>query len=375
MDVMKEVRALANWPESGHLVFSLYLDTRWSDEHQREKVRIFVKDHLKLIEKEYSGRRLRWEEIEDDVRWIREFVDGLVGQHHDREYDGIAIFACRAEGLRTVVRSGIPFPLTFHLAPRPRIRPLTHLYDEYEAAVFAEVGQTEATTYLIRAGEIEEQHRSEIEIPLPGRTGMWSDARRQRHAEDHVNRHLKHTAEQLMRLTDREDIRNIVLSGRDPVVAAFRRHLPKGYDERVVAVVTLDRRPSRDAVLAATVGALREAERARERAVVRQVTELRGQESRAAVGLDPVLRALEQGRVHCLLISERLERRGFRCTACGKLGEQPPESCELCGEPIVSTDLVEAMVVSAIQRGAEVDEIVGNVDFEEMGGVAALLRY
>jgi hypothetical protein len=33
------------------------------------------------------------------------------------------------------------------------------------------------------------------------------------------------------------------------------------------------------------------------------------------------------------------------------------------------------MVVAAIQRGGEVDEIVGNPDFEELGGVAALLRY
>jgi hypothetical protein len=33
------------------------------------------------------------------------------------------------------------------------------------------------------------------------------------------------------------------------------------------------------------------------------------------------------------------------------------------------------MVVAAIQRGSEVDEIVGHDEFEEYGGVAALLRY
>ena len=65
----------------------------------------------------------------------------------------------------------------------------------------------------------------------------------------------------------------------------------------------------------------------------------------------------------------------YSCTSCGKLGEKPPESCELCGEPVVSTDLGEAMVVSAIQRGADIDEIVGHGEFEELGGVAALLRY
>jgi peptide subunit release factor 1 (eRF1) len=298
-----------------------------------------------------------------------------VSQHHDTDYDGIAIFACRPEGLRTVIRSRIPFPLQFHLAPRPRIRPLTHLYDEYEAALFVEVGQKDASIYLVRAGEIEEHHRSEIDIPEPGRTGMFSEARRQRHTEDHVHRHLKSTAEQLMRLADREEIRNIILSGTETHIAAFRRQLPRGYDENVVAVVSLDRNPSRDQVVTATLAALQDAERERERRVIRQVLDLRGQDGRVAVGLEPVLRALEQGRVHRLLVSERFEARGFRCTACGKLGEQPPESCELCGEPIVSTDLAEAMVVAAIQRGSEVDEIVGHDEFEEYGGVAALLRY
>jgi peptide subunit release factor 1 (eRF1) len=375
MDVIKEVRALANWPESGHLVFSLYLDTKWSDAQQREKVRIFVKDRLKQVEKDHASRRARWEELEEDVGWIREYVDGLVAQHHDTEYDGIAVFACGAEGLRTVIRSRISFPNRFFLAPRPRIRPLAHLYDEYEAAAFADIGRTDASIYLIRAGEIEEHHRSETRPQPEGRTGHYSTPRIESRAEDHMHRHHQEVAEQLVRLVHREEVRNIVLSGTEHVVASFRRHLPKGVDEYVIAHLSLDRDPSRDAVVSATVEALRDAERRREENVVRQVIELQANPSRVAVGMPRVLRALEQGRVHRLLVSDGLERQGFRCAACGKLGESPPESCELCGEPVVSTDLVEAMVVSAVQRGAEIDEIPGNAAFEELGGVAALLRY
>ena len=60
MDVFSEVRALANWPESGHLVLSFYLNTRWSEERQREKVRIFAKDSLNDLEKRLRVRKARW---------------------------------------------------------------------------------------------------------------------------------------------------------------------------------------------------------------------------------------------------------------------------------------------------------------------------
>jgi peptide subunit release factor 1 (eRF1) len=372
MDVLKEVRALANWPESGHLVLSLYLDTKWVDEQQREKVRIFVKDRLKELQKDLKRR---WEAVKDDVEFIRDYVDGLVAQQYDTDYDGIAVFVCNHEGLRTVIRSRIPFENAFHVAPRPRIRPLAHLYDEYETAVFADVGSTDATIHLISAGEIDRTLRIENEVPGRHKQGGWSQARFERRIEDLMAHHHKEVAEQLVRIVDQADVRNIVLSGTDHVVAGFRSYLPKRIDQSVIAALNLDRNPSRDRVVLATVRALTEAERSREEAVLRQVTDLKTSTSRVAVGLEPVLFALAHGRVHRLLISDDFDLPGFRCQACGKLGEKPPESCELCGEPVISCDLAEAMVVATVQRGGEVDEIVGRPELEEMGGVAALLRY
>jgi len=375
MDVAKEVRALANWPESGHLVLSLYLNTKWSDEQRREKVRIYVKDRLKELERDLAGRKSRWAAVEDDVGFIREYVDGLVSQHHDVDYDGIAIFCCEHEGLRSVFRSRIPFGNEFHVAPRPRIRPLSHLYDEYETALFVDVGKSDANIYLISAGEIDRHLLIENDVPGRHKQGGWSQARFGRRIGDLMDRHHREVAEQLVRMADRDDVRNVVLSGTDRVVTNFRSFLPKRVDEAVIGVLSLDRNPSREKAVVATVERLRKAERSREESVVRRVVERKGEAGRVAVGLDPVLHAIGHGRVHRLLLSSTFDRAGFRCQACGKLGETPPESCELCGEPIISTDLGEAMVVATIQRGGEVDEIVDRPELEELGGVAALLRY
>ncbi len=373
MDVSKEIRALANWPESGHLVLSLYLDNRRADEHAREALRIFVKDRLKDLEKDLAGRKTRWAAVEEDVRFIREYVDGLLAGQHDKEFAGIALFCCDHEGLRTVIRSRIPFANAFHVAPRPRIRPLAHLYDEYETAIFADIGSSDAAVYLVTTGAVERVIRIENE-PLPReKSGRLAPA--SRNSDDQMNAHHRQVADLLVREADEADVRNIVLSGTTNVLSGFRRHLPRRMADQVIAEVSLGRNPSREQVAEATVKALRQAERDREDAVVQQVVGMQANPQRVAVGVEPVLRALAHARVHRLLISDKFIRSGFRCTACGKLGEHPPANCELCGEPVVSTDLGEAMVVSAVQRGAEVDEILGRPELEEMGGVAALLRY
>jgi len=375
MDVRKAVKDLAAWPESGHFVISLYLNTRWSDEQQREKVRIFVKDEMKELEREHSSRKARWSAMREDVEWLREYVDGLVAQHYDKDYDGIALFACGREGLRTVIRSRIPFRNACYAAPRPRIRPLVHLYDEYETAVFADVGTSDAQIWLISAGEVDTRLEIENEVHGRHRQGGWSQSRFERGIDEQMDHHHREVAEQLERIVNRHGVRNVVLSGTDHVVANFRRFLHPYIDSQMIATINLDRNPGRDAVVRATVEKLREVEREREDEIVRKVLELRANSGRAAVGLEPVLDALTTGRVHRLLIAEDFDMEGFRCLACGKLGEQPPESCELCGEPVIPANLAEEMVVAAIQRGGEVDEIVAHSEFDEIGGVAALLRY
>lgn len=373
MDVFKEIKSLANWPESGHLVVSAYLDASRSDENARKTLRIFVKEKVKEFEKDIGPRKTRWAAVEGDLRFIEEYVEGLLAGLHDSEYNGIALFCCEHEGLRTVIRSRIPFPNAFYVAPRPRIRPLAHLYDEYETALFADVGQSHASIYLVAAGEVDRTVRIENEHSPRARHGKLSPA--QRGTDDQMNAHHRQVADQLVREADETDVRNVILSGTSAVVANLKRYLPKRLADHVVAEVSLGKNPSREHVLAASAEALQAAERHREETVVAQVLDLKKNPNRVATDVEAVLKALAHGRVHRLLISDRFNRSGFRCTSCGRLGEKPPENCELCGDPVVSTDLGEAMVVQAIQRGADIDEIVGRKELEDMGGVAALLRY
>src|SRR5206468_4025461 len=62
VDFRQRLRELARFESSGSPVVSVYLNTEWVDEHQRERVRIFVKNALA----EARGRR--WAD-RDDLDW------------------------------------------------------------------------------------------------------------------------------------------------------------------------------------------------------------------------------------------------------------------------------------------------------------------
>lgn len=375
MNVAKVVRELANWPESGHLIVSLYLNTKWGGEEQREKVRIFVKDRLRSLEKEMEHQKNRWAAVKEDVRYIREYVDDLVALRRDADYDGIAVFCCDHENLRTVLRSRIPFPNAFHVAPRPRIRPLAHMYDEYERAIFADVGSTDAAIYVIDAGEIGRSLRVENDVPGRHKQGGWSQARFGRRIEEMMDHHHREVADHLTRIVYKTDCRNVILSGTERVVANFRTFLPRYVDDAVIARESLDRNPAPDKVVKTCILALQDAERRREESVMKSVTKLKANPKKVAAGLESVLEALAHGRVHRLLLSDRFAQSGFRCQSCGRIAEETSEECRICAEPVIPTDLAEAMVVSTVQRGGEVDEMVDRPELESLGGVAALLRY
>jgi hypothetical protein len=53
-------------------VVSVYLDTRWSDEQQRERVRVFVKNE--------AGRARDHPAVAEDLEWVQDQVERLVAQ-------------------------------------------------------------------------------------------------------------------------------------------------------------------------------------------------------------------------------------------------------------------------------------------------------
>ena len=98
MDMRSEIKKLARMEESPYPFLSLYLNTRWDDEQQRERIRLFAKNRLKRIYDQLKDREDWRRAFVADQQQIERFVEGLVRRVYNEEVNGIAIFSCSGIG-------------------------------------------------------------------------------------------------------------------------------------------------------------------------------------------------------------------------------------------------------------------------------------
>lgn len=65
MDLHTRLTELAKIKKAPTLVVSVYLDTRWADEQQRDRVRVFLKNEIRQARKAADV-----EGMEGDLDWI-----------------------------------------------------------------------------------------------------------------------------------------------------------------------------------------------------------------------------------------------------------------------------------------------------------------
>jgi hypothetical protein len=71
MDMRSEIKKLARIEDGQYPFLSLYLNTKWDDEQQRERIRLFTKNQLKKGYDQFKGRdRENWRKVftEDQQR-------------------------------------------------------------------------------------------------------------------------------------------------------------------------------------------------------------------------------------------------------------------------------------------------------------------
>ncbi len=122
MDLSGRLAALERIGPTSTPVVTVYLGTRWADEHQRARVRIFLKNELAQARRASHPRA-----APADLDWIEAQGEALLDQTTMPDAGGVALFACEALGLREMLPSRIPFENVFAVGETPLLRPLTEL--------------------------------------------------------------------------------------------------------------------------------------------------------------------------------------------------------------------------------------------------------
>ncbi len=385
---------LARMRSGDEPIVSLYLDIRWGDEQQRERVRLFVQDRVRKTLAQYPEGSPGREGLSRTLRRVQEHVTELTARKHEPGKNGVAVFANEASSLwraHFFRRSFQNELCTDHI---PHLAQLARLADDHEPAIVIVPDSNGADIYQVLLGDlaVEESlrgfvpRRDEEEwnqgVAQHGRQSerVEKDAR---HSAAFVQKNRRRAAEQAAALFDKVPGSHVVLVGTPANLAAFERELPDRLRAAVIARIPRPREWAsadgvrRDGVLAGAAAAIRDHERSSEQRVVDEVVgqSLRG--GLAVLGPEDVVLALNEGRVHRLVLEEDFARAGWRCTNCDALGSKAEmaEACPYCGGQLSAVHhLGEALVARTLGEGGAVEVVAHTNKLHSYRSVAAFLR-
>ncbi len=374
--ILRELRELAHLRSDADPVVSLYLNTRWSDEMQRERVRLFVRQKVR------QARASGWNAgLSESLDRVERFVEGLCRQAHDENARGMAIFACRGLGLWKTIAAQRSFEPQFGLAETPLLFQLARTVEDFEPLVVAMVDARGARVFETAVGELVTEARIVRSAPKRHSMGGWSQLRFQHRIDQQIERNLERAAMHVAYLVQTDPAYHVVLAGPHELVREFEAHLPAFVRERIIGTqpnphLRGARRPEvKDELIAGAIERLTAWERAVEEDRANRVVGEALAGGLAVVGTEDVVLAANEERVHVLVIAADFAQTGWRCRTCEALAARGPIECAYCGGAVDPVDLGEALVRRSLRAGAEVDVVEPHPRLRHYQGVGAFLRH
>jgi hypothetical protein len=381
--VLAELAAVRSGSEP---ILSVYLDVRWRDEQQRERVRVSMRDRARAIRSHYPPGTPDEPALSRTLARIQGFVEALAS-HEESGRAGLALFACEGLGLWRPIFLGVPFEEEVCADAIPHLGQLARVRARRRPAIVAVPSLEGADIFAVRLGEVGSEAVTPSHPPAPpARSGAGEgperEARNERRAEAWARRNRQAAAERVTALFDATPGARVVLVGTAGGVAAFARELPERVTSAVAAKVPMPRAWS------SSGGIRRSAVRALAQEVLGDGADGEAQEVAAAVveavrggvgvaGPEDVVLASNEGRIQALFVEEDFTRSGVRCDVCGALGADVAraEVCPFCqGEVRAVLHLREALVARTLAGGGRVTVVRHDGRLHAYRGVAALLR-
>ena len=350
-------------------VLSVFLNTQ-PDRHGR------ATDAVPYLHREFKALARTWalgsperHSFDRDAERILSYAANKI----DPAASGVAIFACWGAGeFFEAIQLTTPIGDNHVSAGnQPHLYHLARLDEQFPryAAVLADTNTARIFVFglglAVDAEELKGRKHHRVKV------GGWSQARYQRRVENAHHEHAKEVIERLAQIVREDKISHIILAGDQVVIPLLQAQLPEEMLS-MVQVMKLDIHSSDQDVLTATLKKLQEQEsRTTAEKVDRLMQEYRAH-GLAVAGPQETLEALGRGQVEELLISGVLEDAAVPETRDTAV---EPQSEEQTGAEPRKASLSDLLMTKARQNVATVTFIDDTTLLEQVGGVAAFLRW
>jgi peptide subunit release factor 1 (eRF1) len=371
IDIRNRLAELAKWQPTGVPVVSVYLNTRWVDEQQRERVRIFLKNELRRARDTGRARA-------EDLDWIETQGRALIEQSTIPDAHGVALYACHAAGLAETLPVRVPFEDTFVVGDRPYLPPLASVVDETPAALVVFVDGTSARLIPVTSTGAGEELRLETPVERRHKNGGWAalaQGRYQRHIEEHREQHFEAVAAAMTEWSDHQGARRVVVAGEPRTLALLRDHLPERVLRKVVGSIPAAHYEASSPIVRRAEQLLAQDDANRESEAVDGAITEAAKGGQAVDGLDGTLEAVNRGSVRHLYVLRAFQGVGRRCEGCAALQRGLAGRCSYCGHETKPVPLNEAIIDRVLAAGGSVTRVERHAQLAQRGGIVALLRY
>ncbi len=372
-DMLKELREFA---DGKNLITSFYLSTVPDRGDFVERGRKMAQEALSQLEKSDCTERQK-ESVRQDIEKIMDFVENrLPVEVKDPDpymVKGVALFSSTNRNLFQVYLLPRPLKERVVFDYSPFIRPLTLLLDEYKRYLVVVVDHKKARFYEMFMGSIVDAEKL-VDINLKAR--LKSPPARLRRKYDYaVAEHFLRVAEIIDTLMAVRSYDLLIIGEPKRLQGQLMLYLPFRVRQKVAGHFEASPSDSIETVLKRARKIEEIVEREEE---IKLVDELkrRLREGRLAVaGLKDTLDALMHNQVQTLIVETGYEVEGVRCPGCGYLGTDEA-TCPVCGSRTLKVvDIIDDAIEEAIEQGAAVEHVIEKSLMEEVGHIAALLRF
>ncbi len=307
-----------------------------------------------------------------DIERIERFFE----HEFDRQGRAVACFSSQVRKFWRGYSLLVPCQNAVFLGRRPYVKPLSDIWDNYGRFGVVMVDREGARAFVYHLGALVDSDGVLGAEVRRHKQGGWAAQKLQRHEDQEARHNLKDAAEWAEGYLTQQKVSRVVLAGTEDNLAEFRELMSRPLLDKVVGQINLDMSTAPTEAWERGYEVAQGAQQAAEADLLERVITQAHKGGAAAMGIIDTLAAVQQGRVHQLLVTRGLHVAGQQCTQCHAVLIQVAKACPYCnGTLVASADVVNLVVQRAIDDGVGVSVLEQDALLNEVGGIAAVLRY
>jgi peptide subunit release factor 1 (eRF1) len=372
----EQIRELAEFQDDTSCAVSFYFQPSTPRNQAHKEDAILIKDLAREAQRHLESKGKNSCARADIDRIVQ-----LSGELRSNGTHGKAVFASAAKNIWREFEVPAVLGSTQLFVDRHfHLKPLAQLLGASPLLGVVLIDRHRARIFDLRLGELTE--REDLFHPLSRRGrgdgfGGYDGGHAQRRVEDEARQHFKNVAETLKGLLENGIFEKWILACQDALMPMFESQLHPDVAQARVGHFHADlAHATRDEIRAQSQSIADESQKNLRRERVEQALSEARSNGRGVTGLRRVLRSLEVGEVQTLFIGENLQAHAVECSACGHMDAHLVSHCPICGHATQEVvDVSEAILPWVVRRDIETFYINDDPAFDQVGNIAALLRF